>query len=34
VQALARAGAEVGFFASNTPHVVFEQVARKRRFRW
>jgi aspartate racemase len=27
VSALARAGAQVGFFASNTPHVVFEQVA-------
>jgi aspartate racemase len=29
VDALARAGAEVGFLASNTPHLVFDEVARR-----
>jgi aspartate racemase len=29
VEALARAGAEVGFLASNTPHLVFDEVARR-----
>jgi aspartate racemase len=28
VEKLARAGAEVGFLASNTPHIVFEQIQR------
>jgi aspartate racemase len=28
VEALARAGAEVGFLASNTPHLVFDEIAR------
>lgn len=27
VEALARAGAEVGFLASNTPHLVFDEIA-------
>jgi len=29
VDALARAGAEVGFLASNTPHLVFDEIARR-----
>jgi len=29
VEALARAGAEVGFLASNTPHLVFDEIARR-----
>jgi aspartate racemase len=29
VSALASAGAEVAFFASNTPHIVFDEVARE-----
>jgi aspartate racemase len=29
VEALARAGAEVGFLASNTPHLVFDELARR-----
>ena len=28
IDALARAGAEVGFLASNTPHLVFDEIAR------
>ncbi len=29
VDGLARAGAEVGFLASNTPHLVFDEIARR-----
>ena len=29
VEALARAGAEIGFLASNTPHLVFDEIARR-----
>ncbi len=29
VQKLARAGAEVGFLASNTPHIVFDEIQRQ-----
>jgi aspartate racemase len=29
IDALARAGAQVGFLASNTPHLVFDEIARR-----
>ena len=29
VEALARAGAEIGFLASNTPHLVFDEISRR-----